>query len=572
MFHNYRADIEVNVLSDSYPSLSVSKLNDLTMLAEAIELSNKHDINKPSYDAYHINRFLNCQNSTGVVYNYNKKLDFGRISRIFLREENICDQFIAYREVLLESFKKKYHINSTPKNTLCIADSDIQSLTQKGTPKFFFNTELYPDAIIDSNLLKIKDIEIRNKTFFVIVLTNRQRTIHLSEMIDYNLDALTELIEYIYNNTTSSDIQIVLVVRGFYTEKYKKIISFFSGYFEKCNIYCTLVDINKYSNFVYFSTKKNKTISQTPLDQMKKIPLVENCINHIWKEMLQIKVKLSLETKILNYLFNQINTFNLAYDLFQLIILKDNIEYVKNRKIPYNLYYQHLLNEKMLTIKPQLNTLSPIISSNYANIPENILDYYTTIHTNISYKSKSKSYNIDVIKTIDDIMFFDLCNNNFIFENNKTYHADPNIRNLVEKYIQFYNIRVKSSDTTYNYLFIEHLTYESYNLISGISTDCKVIIKVNILDKQIFDNINNLFRTFENKFFYAPLMGQLYTTNIYIILDKYNQTLNNTYYVDFEKIIYSYLVNNKIVMDYMAILYGPEYLEKEFMKKFLNNI
>lgn len=545
MFHTYRKDLIVDLIKDTNHKISPEKITELNALTEAIESAHKLDTSKPSYEAYHINRFLGCKNAFGVTSNVNKKLDFGVIARRFSLEENIGEDQQINRGILLESFKYKFGIKG--ENTLYISDDKSHNM-------FFL------DAVSDPNL-NIKGID--DKRIFYISLINHSNNSALSEMIDHNIDNLHKLLTSIYNSTQTLDIKICLIVRGFHTTSFKKLISHFSQQFEKCGIYCTLIDLNWYSNFVYFFNKTNDKISDIPLTDIKMIDQISHNVNHIWKDLIQIKVKLSLETKILNSVFNQVNTFGTVYDIYQLIVLKDNIEYASKHQISYKPYHEHLLRENMDMIK---FALTPIISLDCLKHSDNIIDYYQTI--SIMPKYQLKSYPIDAIQTLDDIMFFDVCNNNFIFENQQSYFADSSSAKLVKSYVGFYNIPIKSSNKSSDIVFIEDMT----NLPTNLLSNCKVILKIDAFDKSQFNPINDLIKSFENKFIYAPLMGQLYTSHVYVILDKYNTAIRETYSIDITQVICTYLINYKIMVDYLAILFGTDYLEKIFMKGFLDGI
>src|SRR5579872_199952 len=171
MFHTYRHDLTIDLIKDTNHKISPEKINELNALTEAIESAHKLDTTKPSYEAYHINRFLGCRNAFGATSNVNKKLDFGVISRGFNLEENVSNRRVD-REVLLENFKYKFSI----KDEKAIHISDDKSHNM-----FFSN------AIIDPNL----DIKpISDKHTFYIALTNHSKNSSLAEMIDHNIDNL----------------------------------------------------------------------------------------------------------------------------------------------------------------------------------------------------------------------------------------------------------------------------------------------------------------------------------------------------------------------------------------------
>lgn len=580
MFLYYRKDIFCD-LHDKTPvkKFTEEEVDDLILLSDNTMRSISTDNIKPSYDAFHINRFLRFNNSSEQHY-HNNNLNFGYLSKFFKRDENITqDDNIPHRRILLDIINKKMNFDFDPVITQFIFDLQKKTLFETylrfSIDKLYIDLNVFNDAYYNDNP-KISDINITGKKNFYIIGINRRagESKLLSKMSDFNVKNTHKLICDIYNESSNNDINIVIHDRGFFTKKHHKLISYWEKHFDKAHLAGILTDLNQFSNFVIFSGKKRMTVKNEQFENISIDVEIRNRICATWKKIIEIKLKLIFEVKIMEYIWNQNNLFNAIYDIFQIACLKENMAELETHSISHNTYYDWILTEYMGKTKYVFDIITPYISSRYDLISNNLIKYYKKISPPLPINDiqNFRISQIPSIESIDDMMFFDLCNNNFIFEGTKSFNSDSSMMPIVKKYIKFYNIRSAQSNDDYNYLFIDGINAENLDLIERVKTECIIVIKLDIFKKQYYNILNNFTEIYENKSAYSPKIGQLYTNYIYAIYSNRNSNVQDSYYFNIEEIIKNYLLNNKILVDYCSALYGYDHMKKIFIREFLQNI
>lgn len=547
----YDLDEPTNITDNKKTKVSIMK-KEFKKLFNATYIENifsRNDVIK--YDNIWRYKFLGLDCPLSERYNiFDDNVEIGYISKNFKYLQSITkykDYPIKYIHFIIVN--KKFNINPKNENTLIITDGCKE--------RYIDRTEFNNIVPLNNNKIDIGNI----KNFYIIpaVATN---TFSYHNITLSNFDEIKWWVYYIIHNKVNNDLNLIIYTKPPYVKEYKEFIYFLKNNFKKVILFNWIVTLGTQFGFIYCNNIKTSDCD---------IEKIRDTIDNYNYQIIKSKLYFYYEMIIINLLKSEPLILYKLTDIIQLIGLSDSINILKHYDISIDDYYKitldHLKQNIIMDIT-NFTTLLPIISgdTNYK-----LIKYYKKM--NISNNDITNvNYGINNIDNTLDIEIFDLCNNNFIMINGKSYKYDKLFEKVIPKYCDNYGISINDWGNNKYGLFISEINYVTFDNINNIDTDCIVIIRFNILDTHLYDTINMILIKFSERTIYVPYVNQIHNNYIYIILKNYKKPYNNKYIISIKNVISKYIINNKLPITYHMKLYGKHHFLNKYMKLFSDTL
>lgn len=492
--------------------------------------------------------------------------------------------FTSYHQDVVVSIQHHYvpsNLTVSMKDDISDLVNALESFVDKSNtmPKAISNLLL--DSSVDSTLLPYKSFQEyagidkleTNKSMLYLDCTD----------VPIQFDFINQ--EILLNKDTIKSV--VIVTNNYFTDEISHLISFWSDYFSDCVLYSPLLQIDITPHFVYL---------RNPKSSIKTITTITSEINYQleyqlylgWKKCIGIRMNIFWETKILEELQPLNNTYVYLKRIADLLVTKSMNEYLKIRGFIQSVdhHKEELLRKGIESIfnDPIWHTISRQnmeinqLGNSVSNM-HNLLDYYKLIQYELPNTDDIDMRNIG-FSSMDEVLFTNLTNSVFVLQHWESYFVDKYMKNIIARYLKRYNLHSKNSANinSANVCFFDLTKNDNmFHLESAIKSHKKLILRVNIFDQSYDKLFEQIFNIYEDKRYFAPLLGRIYTNTIYLIFEfKINHSLTfppiQQNISNIRDLFANYLIQFKMPIDYVNLITNDSFVKNDFQRKFLNDI